>query len=395
MKGTKPDVIIIDDVVKGGEDTLSMKGYYDIIKAMDVFGIYSMEATSAHDPNVLAAIKEKMGTVESIEQTEEEVQYEPKAIEIPEGHKSFSDVFGWEPKSIPDIPMAVFNADDWPESIRSRIPRVSKDYYFQPLPTEKLAFAMYVGGPILLYGETGTGKTTFPQEICARLNIPFLRASCHQRQEATEFLGTNSVINQDGVPVTEHSDTDTTLAAKHGGLLCIDEAFRSPNLMAVQSLLEVPPRLQLQDALGVTRQLEPENPFWLVLTDNSNGVGDTTGNYLTEVQDLSTLNRINTVIHFPYMSREEEEIMLKNIYPDMPELVINKVAKIAHKVRDAFIQGKIQQAFSYRESISALRNYEILGDLAASFRFAYVDRLGSECAVIFNNCYRQVMGSDV
>jgi len=313
-------------------------------------------------------------------------------IEMPEGHVAFSSLF-WKPSTIPDIPVPLFKDEDWAEEVRDRIPEFNDKYYLNKKYVEEVLFSMHNKGTVLLYGPTGTGKTSILEQIAAKCRIPFFRVSCHPQQEASEFLGTNSVVTdpESGTPITQHSDTDTTLAFKHGGIWCIDEAFRSPILLSIQSGIEYPHVLQLQDAQGCARALKaPEEKFWAMLTDNTNGTGDHTGSFTAEVQDLSTLNRIRQSVYVDYMSPTEEKKLLKQSFPDIPDMVLKDMIKIANLIRNAFKEGKLLQTMSIRELISWCERLELLRDVEASFRMAVFNRLVSTDQEIVKDCYKQV-----
>lgn len=286
--------------------------------------------------------------------------------------------------------MPSFEVSSWNEKIKNKIPARS-NYTFNNKIADQLLFALKVGGVTLIHGPTGTGKSSVVKELAARKNIPFFRVSCHNQMESYDFLGSEQVISEKGTPVTKRIDTDTTLAAKYGGILLIDEAFRSQTLMAIQSLLEIPPVLYLQGAHGVSSKLEPESPLFIFLTDNTTGVGDTSGNYIANVQDISTLNRIRTSIYIPFPTESEELSILKNLFNKKIEKEqIQLVVKAANLIRECFLQGKIAQPMSIRNTIDWLENYFILNDCLEAFNLCFSNKLNNDEAKLVLNCYKQV-----
>lgn len=318
-------------------------------------------------------------------------------INLAPNQKMFSEVFSMKPANdIPDFPVTIFSENDWHESIRARIPKPNPNYVFDKKALTYFMFALYTGGPILLYGPTGTGKTSLTKEVCALTNRPFLRVGCHRQMEASEFHGTTQVVNDNGVPITKHNHTDTTLAATYGGMLVVDEAFRSPILMAIQSLLETPPTLQLQDCQGMQSNLSPDiDRFNIVLTDNTNGTGDSNGSYIAEAQDLSTLTRVRTAVFIDYQSVTQETKMVLKSYPNITPADATNMAKTAKLVRDAFVKGTIMQVVDVRALLAWAHNFSIMGNMALAFNMSFGFKLSKEDTQIVNNCYRQVFGKDL
>lgn len=341
--------------------------------------------------------------------TAADVEVQPEKVKSPEelflegkptfktgtNRATFKEVFGWTPRTIPNIPVPKYDRNYWDASVRDLIPEPDKSYYMHKSLIEEVVYGMFCDGTVLLYGPTGTGKTRIVKELAARFCMPFLRVSCHGQMEQSEFLGTNQVETDpdSGTPVTKHSDTDTTLAAKFGGLLVIDEAFRAPStaLMSIQSLLEYPHTLNLQDAQGIARQYEvPLNDFKLVLTDNTNGLGDDSGNYTAEVQDVSTLNRVRRAVYIDYMPVKQELDMLQLLFPDIPTTITKKMVDAATLIRASFKKGKIQQTVSIRELISWCASLMDLRNVETAFKYAVLNRLGTTDSKQVCDIYRQV-----
>ena len=347
------------------------------------------------DAELLASLKESSAQQVSKKPEIKEAKIEKKAIAKKAGESLFSEIFGWKPTIIDDLPLHTYAEEDWDEKIRARIPALLKGYLWNREYTEKAALAIHVGGPILLHGPTGTGKTEMARQLCGKFGMPFFRVSCHQQMEMSDFLGNNMVVNNDGVPVTQHSHTDTTLAATYGGMLVVDEAFRSPILMAIQGLLETPHHLVLQDAHGANRILHPAKPLHICLTDNTNGTGDSSGVYNAEVQDVSTLDRLRHTLYVDYMPKKAEKAMLGKNFPDLDESILGDMVSVANLIRSAFKEGKIMQTMSLRALCNWADNSQYTGELRKSFQLCMLDKLSQDDQAVVNSCFRQVTGGDV
>ena len=326
------------------------------------------------------------------------VEIKEENIEEREGRALFSKVFGWKPISMPNFYIPYYDRRHWAVEIRHKIPKINLSYFLDKKTIEKTLFSIKEGDTTLLHGPTGTGKTTIAEQIAAHCVIPFFRVSCHGQMEASEFLGGNSVVNENGVPITQHSSTDTTTAASYGGMLCIDEVFRAPAecLMTLQSLFEVPHKLSLQDSHGIDRDISiPENDFFLMLTDNTTGTGDSQGNFVSEVQDTSTRNRIRRCVYVEYMDPKDELELLQKSFPDTPASIHISMIKVANLMRKAFDEHIIMDTMSIRELLTWSKDLKELRNIEQAFHFGVFGKLSKEDMVQVTDMYRQVFATDV
>ena len=311
-----------------------------------------------------------------------------------DGEKMFSDVF-WKPESVPDFPVRIWNREDWDPAVRAHIPESNENWAWDKDVLEQFAFAMYCEDRTLLYGPTGTGKSATPREYCAKLNIPFMLTSCHGQQESTDFLGKDNIkFDETTQSLAAHIElSNLATAAKHGGMIVLDEAFRSPILMAIQSLLEPGGSLVLPDAAGLDvekrRIVPPKGKHWLVLTDNTNGQGSEDGKYNAEVQDLSTLDRITASIFVGYPKAATERKILRKVADKLTKENINLVTKLNRQVRAAFAKGTLQQPLSLRAGIAIAKKAQYLG-IEAAYKISYVNKLSNQDMGQFGEIWRQV-----
>lgn len=329
-----------------------------------------------------------------------EPAYEAPEVDLAAiGAQSFKSVFGWKPKLAPEIPVRVFQDSDWHESIRALIPASLPNDGAWEWPreaTEQLALAMHVGDRTLLHGPTGSGKSALVEAFAHICHIPLMRVNCYKEQQATEFLGKDIIVTDpnSGTPVLKYDWTTTTNAARYGGFLLVDEGFRSPCLMAIQSLLERNGSLTLPDAASLTmeerRIVPPAGKFWIALTDNTNGTGDETGSYNAEVQDVSTLDRLTATIKVDYISPKDEEKILRKAVPGLPDSAYKEVTKWAAAIRQAFLAGTIMQPISLRATASILRKFAVTSDMGAAIMLAYLAKLAPAEQLAAREAFHQV-----
>lgn len=331
--------------------------------------------------------------------TEKEQEYVAPTLEVPDGMVSLACLI----KGCKDIPVRVFRADEWPEEIRSYIPDTlpnnGKWHWSVPL-AEDLAFALYCGDRTLLHGPTGSGKSAIVEAWCFLTQTPLIRVNCHREMQSTDFLGKDIIKSTPQGPVLEYDWSLTTLAAKHGGILLIDEAFRSPHLMAIQSLLERNGTLTLPDAASLKpserKIVPPEGRSWVVLTDNSVGTGDDSGAYMTEVQDVSTLDRITAAIHVDYTEKTQEIKELAEDFPAVPvKMVLEPLISWAGKVRNAFKTNNMQQTVSRRAINAIMRKYMITGNIKEAATLSFVNKLNQADCLKAGEAWMQVFGEEL
>lgn len=328
--------------------------------------------------------------------------YTPAPLVAPPGARLFSAVFGWSPTHAPDVPLPVFSATDWPEEVRPYIPDALPNsglWHWPREATELLAFALHCGDRTLLHGPTGSGKSALVEAYAHMLQIPLIRVNCHRDMQSTDFLGKDiiTIDAKTGLNVLKYEYSLLTIGARSGGLILIDEAFRSPVLMSIQSLLEYGGTLTLPDAASLTaaqrRIVPPKGKSWLVLTDNTNGTGDDSGSYNAEVQDLSTLGRITATIQVPYTSPEAQAALLVRNSPTVPHGIVADLAAWADLMRRAFDQRAVMQPVCMRALLSILRHYTVSGDLRRAVWLSYASKLGTSCQTVASEAFKQVTGN--
>lgn len=324
----------------------------------------------------------------------------PVARVLAAGERMFSDVFGWNPNHVPDIPVRVFADTDWSEEVRPYIPAMPSLWTWPREATEYFALAMYVGDRTLVHGPTGSGKSAMIEAYCALIRMPMVRVTCHRDMQSTDFLGKDiiAIDAATGKNLLRYEYSMTTLAARTGAFLLIDEAFRSPCLMAIQSLLERNGTLTLPDAASLTaleRKIVPPSTFRIALTDNTNGTGDDSGSYNAEVQDLSTLGRITATIHVGYMSVPEQTALLVRAAPGVPEETAKTLAQWAGVMRDAFEARTVMQPVCMRVLLSILSKFEATGQLNLAVKLAYLSKLGNADRTVASEAYTQVTGEEL
>ena len=194
--------------------------------------------------------------------------------------------------------------------LAGRVPAIDPTYVFRnDMLRDINIWWSKAKGPMLFYGPTGSGKSTFLLQFCARLGIPVWRITGHARLESVEIFG-HFINGENGKTV--FMDGPATEAAKYGGMLIIDEADRTDPSMFVgnNGLLETGPFTLAGKGCELVHR---HKSFRIALTANSNMAGDNTGgNYLTAmIHDKSVTERIEMAIEVGYMADEEKGLVAK------------------------------------------------------------------------------------
>lgn len=367
-----------------------------------------MSHIEAYDEEVMKMIfneysEEGASSEEASEVEPSEPRVTKAKVELGDSELWFSEVF-WKPLSIPDFPVPSFTQEDWDEEVRGFIPAVDKPdsiFYSWPKKETEIFVSSVIRGDnrCLLHGPTGTGKTTLPEMVCAKLCIPFIRVSAFQEMKASHYIGKDTVkVNPEtGTQEVVYEPSNLVFACMHGAMLVLDEANRAPPAiaMSIQPLMERHGTLSLQDAAGIApsdRLLRPpKGKFWLVATDNTNGLGDSSGNYSAEVQDLSTLDRITSSIYIDYLPSKAEAGILSQAYPDLNDDTAGDMVRVAKYIRDAFTDHKVLQTMSPRALMSWASHAVMYENVELAFEVAFFNKLDDDCKAVVREVYHQVM----
>lgn len=301
------------------------------------------------------------------------------------------------PKAMPDfaVTSGVYDPDEFAEEVRGFIPEDEAEYVAAPMQTALFTLAMNRGDRCLIFGPKGSGKSTMPKVYAARTRQPFFRVPCRRDMEASDLFGSVTVRNK----TLEFNDGPITLAARHGGIVCLDEAsvLQAGAALSLQYTMENKGKVILPDhpsADPMDKMVTPHDAFRIVLTDNTALGGDHTGHYVgTNVQNEAFRDRIDLTIRLGYMDTKSETKMVNNHVPGVPATTVSDMVRFANMVRAAYEKGNTESAtISPRVLIRWARMGLLLGDFELAFRYSYMNGLSPDDETVVSGLYDKVFG---
>lgn len=366
----------------------SMKGMYD----PDVIRRMVEEGDSA---NKVTEVDERLANLADIKARE---------YSSTEGitYKTFGEVFNWKPTLVPeDLPVAVFEDTDWPEEARAMIPDANPNWIWPREATEKFAAALHCNDTTLLFGLQGTGKSDLAKQWAATFRYPCWRMNCNAETREAHFTGNMGIIyDDDGNPHIRQEPTALTDSLRYGGIFIEDEAFRHSSALVLQSLREKSSRfLLLPNAVGMSaderKMVAPVGKWQYVMTDNTVGLGDETGTFQAEVQDVSTLDRIDTVIEMDYLGKPEERKILNKYAPDLNEDQVNSMLDFAKAIRSAFKKDELMSTFSVRALLNWADKISMYGSMDLALKVCWFDKLSVNDKAIVKEIYYSIFATAI
>ena len=300
-----------------------------------------------------------------------------KKVSTSLGYQSFFDTVAIIPR-LPDFLFRVYIPSDWPEDMRPFIPEFDPAYVPQTEELYKLLLAWEQKDNTLLFGPTGSGKTTMVQYACALTGRPFFRCLGRADLESGPIWGQ---LDVDGSG-TRWNDGILTEAAKGGAVILWDEPFVCPAGIQIgaHSLLEDNPTLILTDKPGTLaeKMVVPHHRMRIVYADNTGGLGDDMGSFAgVQVQNTATLDRFQTVINLQYLSVDHETKILSEKVEGLDTLddktFPSKLIQFASLVRTNYMEGELSLTMSPRSLVSVAQKCVFYkGDIKEAFESGFL-----------------------
>jgi len=208
-----------------------------------------------------------------------------------------------------------YRLEDIEPELRCLIPRLDPSYVFEKdaLSIMSAWFEIGSGEPLFISGPHGSGKTSFVNQYCARVNAPVISITARARLDRTDLIG-GYVIDKD--KSMRFADGPLTRAWRHGCVFLVNEMSAAPPdlWLSVNELLEGSP-LYIPETGEV---IHPHPRTRIVMTDNLRGLTEDYGSrYVGRFsQDPAVLDRF-WKMRMDYMGEEAEVSLLEATTPQL------------------------------------------------------------------------------
>jgi cobaltochelatase CobS len=226
--------------------------------------------------------------------------------------------------------------------------------------------------PVLIIGETGTGKTTAVRTLAGQTNKPYRRVNLNGGTTADELVG-RILLNKEG---TYWADGILTEAIRKGFWIVLDEinAAGADVLFALHSLLDDDRMLVLAENDGEI--VRPHEDFRLFATMNPSG--DYAG---TREMSKALMSRFPLVLTASY-PKEKEEVDIIIERTGLKDAIALALVKVANDSRSAYKDGKMDFPFSTRDLLH-------VGKIAKSLGGSFSDTRKAIRACVLGKCSRE------
>ena len=232
------------------------------------------------------------------------------------------------------------------DEMKKHIPQLNgfHRYIERKLDDDKTDFevidALYkMNKPLLIIGDTGTGKTHCVRHFAYKKGLPYERCNFDGSTTPEEFIGKWTPNKNGGF---EWVDGLLTKFVRNGGILVVDELNSgSPDLMFfLHPLLDDERKIVLLNNGGEV--IHAHKNFYLVATMNPDYEG-------TKPLNQALQDRFE-IIKFDYDDKIERKLINSR-----------KLLKFAKRVRETFRKGEIATPLSTRALISYEKNLSLFG----------------------------------
>lgn len=279
------------------------------------------------------------------------------------------------------------------------VPDIDAVYRFNPEVTKAILAGFTHNRRVMLQGLHGTGKSTHIEQVAARLNWPCMRVNLDGHISRLDLVGKDTIVLQDGQPVTVFQEGIIPWALQQPMALIFDEydAGRPDVMFVIQRILERDGQFTLPSENKVIR---PHPYFRLFATSNTVGLGNLNGLYHgTQMLNHAQIDRWNIAVSLDYLPPSEEIAIVQARVPALANAVglqqVAAMVALAGLTRNGFSTGDLSTLMSPRTVITWAENSQIFQDVGLAFKFSYLNKCDPAEHPLINEYFQRCFGSEL
>ncbi|MPQ69279.1 AAA family ATPase [Pseudomonas sp. MWU12-2323] len=298
------------------------------------------------------------------------------------------------------------------------VPDINPEYVFDPDMVARVLRSYAARESMMFNGEKGTGKSSFVQQFCARLNVPLMTITGGPGLDEVYLMGSKTLENGSVKSV----DGVLSYCLRHGIAVLIDEiaAIKPSVLVSINDVLNGDKVITLKHH-GLDPTVAPDDlaklegsmtikrhpRFRLFATDNTGGKMSRDPRYSGVNTQNSAVRSRFTCFKMAFMKPALElKALLGSTNGDLPVAVGKFMIELAIRVRASFEQGEMSDTVSFRElqrwgrkslvyghTVTVLDKPRLIPDCAKAFVDAIYTGMEETDQEVVRNFYELVYGS--
>lgn len=292
-------------------------------------------------------------------------------------------------------------------------PEIDKGYVFSKSQVRRFLLSMEARESIMLVGDKGTGKSSFIQQVMARMNLPLLAINGGPSLDEVDLLGCKTIkdVNvayvdgilsyafRKGVPVL----IDELCTLKPGVLVAINDILQGDRVVTLKHH-GIDPTLDPRELQNIEGSMSiVRHPFFrLFATDNTGGKAARDARFSGVHTQNSAVRSRFTSFKVVFMRPEDEVKALWNAvnegYSEEEQVdrkLLELMVEFAFRFRAAFEQGESFDNISFRELKRWAKKYASYGDLDEAFVDALYTNLEDTDQQLAEELFTETFGRDL